>query len=235
LIADLLSAGGTSQGQERHYGKHRGLVTDNQDPKNLGRLKARVPEVLGDVETGWALPAAPYAGNETGFYTIPAAGAGVWIEFEAGDVSRPIWTGCWWSSDQLPKNESGTAATPPLKILRSEQGMLVALDDDAQTITLSDSDGSNLVTIKVQSGQVKILAATKVIVEAPQIELVENATHPVPFGDILMQHLNQMAQMYQSHTHPGQTAAGIPVSPAPPVPPLPSATSSLYSTKVKTG
>lgn len=234
-MADLISAGGTTQGQERHYGKHRGLVTDNQDPKNLGRLKARVPEVLGDVDTGWALPAAPYAGNETGFYTIPAVGAGVWIEFEAGDVSRPIWTGCWWSGDQLPKDESGTSATPPLKILRSEQGMLVALDDDAQTITLSDSGGSNLMTIKVQDGQVKILAATKVIVEAPQIELVENASHPLVFGDDLLQYLNQLVQAYQTHIHPGQTAAGIPVSPAPPVPPFPPATPSLLSVKVKTG
>ena len=220
---------------DRHYGKHRGLVTDNQDPKNLGRIKARVPEVLGDVETGWALPAAPYAGNQTGVYTVPAAGAGVWIEFEAGDVSRPIWTGCWWSSDQLPKDESGTSATPSFKILRSEQGMLVALNDDAQTITLSDSGGSNLITIKVQDGQIKLLAGTKIVVEAPQIELVENATHPLVFGDDLLQYLNQLVQMYQNHVHPGQTAAGIPVSPAPPLPPFPTATPSLLSTKVKTG
>jgi uncharacterized protein involved in type VI secretion and phage assembly len=229
-------AGSAHEAQiDRHYGKHRGLVTNNEDPKNLGRIRARVPEVLGDVETGWALPAAPYSGNQAGLYTVPASGAGVWIEFEAGDVSRPIWTGCWWSNDQLPKNESGTSATPPLKILQSEEGMLVALDDDAKTITLSDSSGGNLMTIKVQDGQIKLLAATKVVVEAPQIELVENATHPLVFGDNLVQYLNQLVQMYQSHVHPGQTAAGIPVSPAPPLPPFPAATPSLLSTKVKTG
>ena len=43
---------------EKHYGKFRGIVTDNSDPNNQGRLKARVPAVLQDVPTGWAYPAA---------------------------------------------------------------------------------------------------------------------------------------------------------------------------------
>src|SRR5438034_7211596 len=79
-----------------HYGKYRGAVTDNQDPRKQGRIRAKVPEILGDTDTGWAMPCAPYAGEETGSYTVPPVGAGVWVEFEAGDVSRPIWVGCWW-------------------------------------------------------------------------------------------------------------------------------------------
>ena len=75
---------------ERHYGKYRGLVTDNQDPKNLARIRAKVPEVLQDVETGWALPSLPYSGKGSGFFRVPPSGAGVWVEFESGDVSRPI-------------------------------------------------------------------------------------------------------------------------------------------------
>jgi uncharacterized protein involved in type VI secretion and phage assembly len=220
----------------RHYGKYRGIVTSNEDPKNLGRIKARVPEVLGDVETGWALPCAPYAGDGVGHFTVPPAGAGVWIEFEAGDVSRPIWSGCWWGDGQLPKDNSGTAATPSLKIIRSEQGLMVTLDDEGQTITVSDDNGRNMLTIQVQEGKITIQGATKAVVEAPQIELVENATHPVVFGDQLLQYLNQLVQLYQTHIHPGEMAAGIlPVTPAPPVPPLPPATPSLLSTKVKTG
>jgi uncharacterized protein involved in type VI secretion and phage assembly len=219
-----------------HYGKYRGIVTDNQDPNDLGRLKARVPEVLADVETGWALPAAPYSGDGSGLYAVPEPGVGVWIEFEAGDVSRPIWTGCWWGADQLPKNNAGTAATPAMKIIRSEQGLMVTLDDDGQTIHVSDKDGKNVLEIQVQPGKITIKGATKAVVEAPQIELVENATHPVVFGDQLLQYLNQLVQLYQTHLHPGELALGaFPVTPAPPVPPLPPATPVLVSQRVKTG
>ncbi len=236
MAANLQTAHLIQKQAGRHYGKYRGIVTDNQDPRNLGCIKARVPEVLGGEETGWALPCAPYAGNGSGIYTVPEPGAGVWIEFEAGDVSHPIWSGCWWGGDKLPKDEGGTAATPALKIIRSEKGLMVAFDDNGQTITLSDANGSNMLTIKVQQGQVKIQSTAKVIVQAPLIELVENATHPVAFGDQLLQYLNQLVQMYQAHMHPGELALGIfPVTPAPPVPPFPPATPSLLSTKVKTG
>jgi uncharacterized protein involved in type VI secretion and phage assembly len=220
----------------RHYGKYRGQVTDNQDPNNLGRIKAHVPEVLGNVDTGWALPVAPYAGDGMGLYTVPANGATVWIEFEAGDTSRPLWSGCCWGDGQLPKDESGTDAKPSLKILRSEQGLLLALNDDKQTITLSDSNGSNLLTIEAQNGQITIQAATKVVVDAPQIELVANASHSLAFGDSLLQYLNQtIVQTYTTHTHPGQMAGPFPVTPMTPVPPMQPATPDLLSTKVKTG
>jgi hypothetical protein len=219
----------------RHFGKYRGRVTDNRDPRHQGRLKVRVPEVLGDVDSGWALPCAPYGGDKTGFQMVPAVDAGVWVEFEAGDVSRPIWVGCWWPSDHVPTDESGTQATPDVRIVRSEQGLLLAFHDDARTIVLSDSDGANLLKIEVQPGKVTLKAATKVVVEAPQIELVENATHPGVFGDNLSTYLTQIVTMLNTHIHPGQVAGMIPVSPAPPVPLLAPPSPSLLSTKVKLG
>jgi hypothetical protein len=225
----------TAQQAGRHFGKYRGTVTNNQDPKNLGRIRAKVPAVLFDEETGWAVPCVPYAGNGVGLFSLPPLEAGVWIEFEDGDVSRPIWSGCWWAEKQAPRDNRGTMAQQPLKIIRSEKGLMVTMDDAAETITVSDSDGSNLVEIKVQQGKITVKGATKVVVEAPQIELVESAAHPAVFGDELLNYLNQLVQIYQTHLHPGQTAAGFPVTPAPPVPPLPPATPVLISTRVKTG
>ncbi len=223
-------------GPRRYFGKYRGLVVDNNDPNQLGRLRAHVPEVLGDVDSGWALPCLPYSGDGSGQYTVPEPGAGVWVEFEAGDLSRPIWSGCWWGNGQLPADNGGQSGLPSLKIIRSEQGLMVTLDDSGQVITVSDENGSNLLEIQVMAGKITIKGAVKAVVEAPQIELVENAQHPVVFGDSLLQYLSQVVMQLNTHIHPGELAAGfIPVTPAPPVPPLTPPTPDLLSMKVKTG
>ncbi len=221
--------------RSRFYGKYRGTVSDVDDPQGIGRIKARVPEVLDDVESPWALPSAPYAGDGIGSFAIPAVGSGVWVEFEAGDPARPIWSGCWWDSGQPPQTEAGADATPAIKIMRTETGLMLSMDDDGQTISVSDERGDNLLRIEVSPGKITIQANAKAVVEAPAIELVENATHPLVFGDELLNYLNQVTQMYQSHTHPGETCLGIPVTPAPPVPPLPTPLQTMLSQKVKTG
>lgn len=220
---------------QRHYGKYRGTVTDNGDPRKQARVKVNVPEVLGDTPSGWALPCAPYAGEQTGSYAVPAVGAGVWVEFESGDVSRPIWVGCWWQSNKAPTDEAGADATPDLKILRSEEGLMLALHDDSQTIALCDKDGSNILKIEVQKGTVTLKAGTKVVIDAPSIELVANATHAAVFGDSLQTYLNQLVTTFNTHMHAGQMCAAGPVSPAPPAAPASPPTPDMLSTTVKVG
>lgn len=219
---------------DRFYGKYRGLVAINVDPLSLGRLKAMVPEVLGEIPSSWALPCAPYAGTGAGFFAVPPIGAGVWIEFEAGDVSRPIWTGAWWATGEVPMDEKGIPAqAPTTKIFRTEFGLLMAYDDLAQTITISDALGLNLMTVKVLEGTILIKSAVRVVLEAPLIQHGQGAFHPAVFGDQLLTYLNQLVAMFNSHVHPGELAGGfIPVTPAPPVPFFPPATPSLISTKV---
>src|SRR5262249_15087072 len=158
-------------------------------------------------------------------FRVPAIGAGVWIEFEAGDVSRPIWTGCWWADGQLPSDQDGNSATTDFSILRSEAGLMVVFNDSSKTIAVSDQNGSNLMKIEINQGQITIDAQTKVVVNAPQIELVDGASHPLVFGDSLLQYLNQLVSLFNSHTHPGELAAGmLPVTPMIAVPPFTPAT-----------
>jgi phage baseplate assembly protein gpV len=217
--------------ESRYYGKYRGQVTDNNDPDNLGRLKAKVPRLLGDEETGWALPAFIYGGaSEQGLFAVPDVGAGVWIEFEGGDLSYPIWSGTWYTSGDVPES-----AQPGKKVFKTKSGHKLVFDDDAGSLEITDSNSN---TVTMDSSTVKVAAgnAVKVVIDAPQIELVENAAHPLVFGDDLLQYLQQVVQIYQQHMHQGELAAGIfPVTPVPPVPPMPPPTPSLLSTKVNTG
>ncbi|MGE5205784.1 MAG: phage baseplate assembly protein V, partial [Chlamydiota bacterium] len=85
--------------EARFYGKYRAFVADNADQENRGRLRLRIPDVLGnDVVSGWALPCAPYGGTAgQGFFYIPDKDAGVWVEFEQGNLDYPIWVGTFWA------------------------------------------------------------------------------------------------------------------------------------------
>lgn len=125
----------------RYYGKYRGRVTNTNDPDGLGRLKARVPRLLGDEETGWALPAFAYGGAaEQGFFAVPDVDAGVWIEFEGGDLSYPVWSGTWYTSKAIPEK-----AKPGKKVLKTRSGHKLVLDDDGRTLELTDSNGNSIV------------------------------------------------------------------------------------------
>ena len=83
------------------YGKYRAEVVDRDDPAQNGRLLV-ASNVLGDAHGGvghrWATACVPL-----GFALLPEVGSTVWIEFEEGDILRPLWTGCAWpSSLQAP-------------------------------------------------------------------------------------------------------------------------------------
>ena len=64
------------QADRQYFGKYRGFVVDNDDPEQLARLRLRIPSILGDVETDWALPCLPYGGlADQGWFAVPEIGA----------------------------------------------------------------------------------------------------------------------------------------------------------------
>ena len=218
----------------RVYGKYQGTVMDNNDPQRLGRLQAFVPAILGEIPTGWAKPCVPYGGPTSGFFSVPPIGAGVWIEFEAGDVSQPIWTGCYWGVLELPMKPPGAPSEPTTRIWRTETGLTVVMDDMAQTITLTDGATLNSVEVSVATGTVTVKGAVQVVSSAPLVKHGSVASaHPAVLGDQLFAYLAQLVTIFNTHVHPGELALGIfPVTPAPPVAPMPPPSPSLLSIKV---
>jgi uncharacterized protein involved in type VI secretion and phage assembly len=150
----------------RFYGKYRGTVTD-VDSSTL-RIKANVPAVLGDLPTGWCMPCVPYAGPQVGFAFLPEVGAGVWIEFEGGDVSYPIWSGCYWRSDEIPSD-----ATPTVKAIVTKAGSKLLLDDDASSITISDDNQNE---VKLDSSGISLTrGSNKVEISDSEVNVNDGA------------------------------------------------------------
>lgn len=162
------------QVDERRYGKFRGFVADNADPDKAGRLKLRVPSVLADEVTDWALPCVPFAGPAYGFFAVPDVDAQVWVEFEEGDIDRPIWTGAGWHT---PGDVPADAARdePSTRLWRTPAGHQLQFDDaegeekfllthpaGAQasidkngSVNLTDAGGAAL-TLDAQAGEVVV-------------------------------------------------------------------------------
>ena len=137
---------------EKYYGKYRGVVTDNKDPLLTGRVKAKVPDVMGEKETGWAMPCAPFGGSGVGFFALPTVGAGVWIEFEHGDPDYPVWAGCWF----------GSAAEMPPVLLAPPYKKTLIKTEGGNSVLLDDTPGIGGITLETSGGQKVVMNATGV-------------------------------------------------------------------------
>ena len=196
------------------YGKYHGVVTKVDDPLGIGRVQAKVPAVLGeDVETGWALPCLPAGGaKDTGLLFLPAVGATVWVEFAAGDVSQPIWSGTFYGApsstggaDDLGTEQGaetpqgdGKDPTPKLWVLRTKAGHELTFDDDGEVLLLKNANGKS---------QLRFEQDGSVVVTAEKIELGAGATEKLVLGDTFMQFFN-------THVHPtGVGPSGPPTQP----------------------
>jgi len=148
------------QARSRYFGKYRGTVEDVNDAQKLGRIIAKVPSVYGDANSPWALPAVPFAGANHGLVLLPKKGDGVWIEFESGNPSRPIWTGCWWASGEMP-----SPGGPEERVLITPEGLKLVLDDSSKKIQLLHPGGGEMtmtdsdITIKIGSAKIVLSAA----------------------------------------------------------------------------
>jgi hypothetical protein len=153
----------------RFYGKYRGIVTD-VDAATM-RIKASVPSVFGSgVTTGWCSPCVPYAGPKVGFVMLPETGSGVWIEFEGGDLSFPIWTGCYWNNGDIPDG-----ASADVKSIVTTAGSLQFDNQNAS------------VTAQVRSDQKVVLDDTGVTISASSGNQVAVGTSSVSINDDVLE------------------------------------------------
>lgn len=134
------------------YGKYRAIVKNIDDPEKLGRIQVQCIEIYGEDLSPWAWPSSLYGGSDnTGIFFLPEIDSGVWVEFEQGYITNPIWTGCWWTKykgqNEVPievLNNYGIT-----KIIKTSTGNFIALyDGDDPKIEIVDSSGNSKLIIQ---------------------------------------------------------------------------------------
>lgn len=140
----------------RYYGKYRGTVVNNLDPMQIGRIQAIVPDVSEVSPNSWAMPCLPMAGINSGVFTVPPMGAGVWIEYEHGDPDRPIWVGGYW----------GSAAEVPVL------SHLVTPPFDGLTIQTTLKNGIVISDVPGPTGGIMLQTATGAMISVSDVGIV---------------------------------------------------------------
>ena len=133
----------SADGRKRFYGPYRGTVAINIDPKQMGRLMVRVPDVLGNDSCIWAEPATPLVGPNMGISCVPPVNSGVWVQFQQGDPNYAVWTGGWrGTATDVPAAANKPLPTnPPIVIQSQTLNRLVISATPGEGITIETSAG----------------------------------------------------------------------------------------------
>ncbi len=157
----------TGNGTRKFYGRYRGTVADNVDPKRLGRIQVAVPDVLGDESCIWAEPATPLVGSNMGLSWVPDNNTGVWVEFQQGDPNYAVWTGGWrGSSEDVPAAASNADPTnPPIILQTRTQNKLIISSSPGEGLTLQTGAGEQGPQIVITSSSIKLSTGQGATVE----------------------------------------------------------------------
>lgn len=173
-LLDLLEPQGPAAGPSGQiHGVVTGVVTNNQDPEKLGRVRLRFPWLSSSEESAWARVASPMAGKERGLWTLPEVDDEVLVAFERGDPRFPYVLGALWSS-KAPPPETNEGNKNDVRVLRSRSGHEVRLDDadGEERIEIVDASGKNSITIRTKDNSITLQADADVTVRSTGGKLV---------------------------------------------------------------
>jgi uncharacterized protein involved in type VI secretion and phage assembly len=153
----------------RIHGVVVGLVTNNQDPDGMGRVKVKFPWLSDVDESAWARIAAPMAGKQRGAYFLPEVDDEVLVAFEHGDVRFPYVVGALWNGQDAPPvtNDDGKNN---IRMIKSRSGHVVKLNDEdgKETIEIIDKSEKNSIVIDTSKNTITVTTDKDITLSASQ-------------------------------------------------------------------
>lgn len=152
------------------YGKYRAEVFDIRDPRKMGRVRLKIPSLLNEGVSAWAIPCIPLASDFEGL----EIGDTVWVEFEEGHLDKPIIVGTWWAERETPIKELNNSYENELKRrrIKTKKGNIIDLvdKDGEEVIEIKDFKG-NLIKISCTDDTIEIKSNSKINISAENISL----------------------------------------------------------------
>jgi uncharacterized protein involved in type VI secretion and phage assembly len=151
----------------RLFGVAVGVVTNNKDPENLGRVKVKCPWMTNDHESFWARVVTPMAGKGRGLYLLPEVDDEVLLAFEHGVPRFAYVLGSLWNGKDKPP-ESNKNGKNDHRTLQSRSGHVIRLDDTDgnEQVEILDKSGRNRIVIRTSKNEIRIEAGSGIAVTA---------------------------------------------------------------------
>lgn len=158
---------------DRFFGVTIGIVTNNQDPDKLGRVKVRFPWLSDQDESHWARVLSPMAGKERGLFFLPEVDDEVLVAFEHGMAEFPYVLGALWNGKDKPP-ETNEDGKNNFRFIKSRSGHIIRLDDTdgAEKIEIIDKSGKNTVVLNTKENTITISADADITIESSNGKLI---------------------------------------------------------------
>lgn len=156
-------------GADRIYGVVIGIVTNNRDPKKLGRVKVKFPWLSDKDESNWARIATLMAGNRQGTYFLPEVNDEVLVAFERGDVHFPYILGALWNGKDKPPTPNDDGKNN-VRVIQSRSGHRICLNDEngKEKIEIIDKSGKNSLVFDTEKNAIAITSSQDITLSASQ-------------------------------------------------------------------
>jgi len=135
------------------YGLYRAKVVQRDDDRQRGRIKVQIPSITGSGKTQWVEACMNVGYDNGGDLAIPKIGDTVWIAFEEGDITKPVYVGNFFSAFKTPligyDQDTRVISWDNCKIYMKGNQLLIKVGNSA--ILMTDS------TVEIQEGNSAIL------------------------------------------------------------------------------